>query len=475
MTFCSDCGEELQVGKKFCSGCGSKVEKIIQETNQPDESSFVNQESIFDDNKEKETFTQKSTKEQGKSLEDMVEQIMISKGYSTETRKKIKGQSGEYNEIDVLATNDQDVIAIECKNYSEDYKVGVSEVRDFCSKLADLEIDKGLVITGSNFSQDAVGWSSNNPQGVKIELWNGEKLSDVFRQHFLGREGSGTVKIYDCLEPQDEIKDYTELLLKNKNTIKITKQDLIFYPFYITEFSLREQFRTPDKQMHTSENQGTYFVDGITKKILSRFDKYGGADLGINSEQKQIVKDILEYDQYKSIEIQKIDGSENIQQLKPSMNKQDIEFSVKKDIINDNKAKVDYSIRRSKEVIEQKQFKFTPNMNLVKLQSKVVFVPKMEIVFDSHGKEYKRTILPASGSWVLDEIEYCNNRKHTLTGKKETYAVCEVCGIAKCEDHILVDNEEMCFCKDHASEELKESKKGPSLKEKFGRFSFKKK
>ena len=101
-------------------------------------------------------------------------------------------------------------------------------------------------------------------------------------------------------------------------------------------------------------------------------------------------------------------------------------------------------------------------------------MPKLEIEFDSFGRIYRRTILPASGIWLEDEIANCDNRKHIL-GKKETYAICEECGIAKCEDHILVDEKNVCFCKDHASEELRELNKGPSLKEKFGRFSFKKK
>ncbi len=272
---------------------------------------------------------------------------------------------------------------------------------------------------------------------------------------------------------QDEIKDYSELLLKNKDVIEIQKQDLIFYPFYITEFSLKEQFRTPDKQIHTSSNQGTYFVDGTTKKILSSYDNQGRADLGLNFEQTKIVDDIIEYDQYKSIGIQKNSGSENIQQMKPSMNKQDVEFSVKKDIINENKALVNYSVRARQDV-ENRQFKFTPNMNSIKVQSKVVWVPKIEIVFNSKGTEYKRVILPVSNVTILDEIAFCNNRKHIL-GKKETFAVCEICGVAKCEDHILVDEQEVCFCKDHASEDLKESKKGPSLKEKFGKISFRKK
>ncbi len=471
MTFCSDCGDKLIEGKKFCSGCGTKVEQIRPEITLDVESTTSNQESIFND--DEDLAFEKPARELGTDLEDMVEQIMKIKGYETLTRQKMRGNSGQYNEIDILAKQDDNVIAVECKNYKENKKIGISELRNFSAKLSDLEISKGLFVTTTDFSQDAIGWASNNPQMTQIDLWNGDQLEEIFKKTILRRTGSKTIKIYDCLDIQDTIENYSNLLLKNKNKIQIIKQELIFYPIYVTEFTFKEQFRTPDKQIHSPFNSGQYFVDGISKKILSSFDD-NGPSISKDAEKNQIVSDIRNNAAYKFIEVQKISGNEIITQLRPTMSNQDIEFVVKKDIIQENKTRIDYFERVSREEVVHKEFQFIPNSNAIQVQSKVIFVPKLEIEFDSFGTIYRRSILPASDITLLDEIAFCNNRKHLL-GKKVTFAVCEVCGVAKCEDHIFTDDEDLCFCKDHASAELKESQKGPSIKEKLGRFSFKKK
>lgn len=472
MKFCVECGEELVKSKKFCPGCGYKVSEIIDEVKQGTDSSSFTQETIFEDDVEKQG-TPKSSKELGDSLEDSVKQIMIARGFSTETRKKMRGLSQQFNEIDVLAKKGKDVIAIECKN--EKKIIGVEVVRDFCSKLADLNIDTGLIIAASSFSSGALGWGSTNPQNIKINFWNGEKLAEEFRKSILGRTGSGRIKIVDCLKPQDTIESYSNLLLKNKESVEITKQELNFHPVYITEFTLMEKFKTPDKVLHQVNKTGTYYVDGLTKEVLASVDDKGIVEISNDEQQRQIVNDVIDYGSHNYVEIERKEGVEKIQQIKPSNSRQDVEFSVKRKISEDSKTTIHYSIRRSREVTEPKQHLFTPNLNSIRVSSKVVYAPKLEIDFDSRGKNYKRIVFPASNVTLVDEIQYCNNGKHKILGKKETYAVCEVCGIAKCEDHILVDEKNMCFCNDHASEELKESKKGPSLKEKFGRFSFKKK
>ena len=56
-----------------------------------------------------------------------------------------------------------------------------------------------------------------------------------------------------------------------------------------------------------------------------------------------------------------------------------------------------------------------PNHNAIKLQSKVVYVPTLEIVFKSKEYKYTRRILPASGITLTDEISECKHmlRKNT--------------------------------------------------------------
>ena len=176
----------------------------------------------------------------------------------------------------------------------------------------------------------------------------------------------------------------------------------------------------------------------------------------------------MNIDPHKTAEIQKTENS-NVVVHKPSMSNHDVEFTVRKKIAEDNMDTIPYSVRKSREEEVEKEFTYVPSHNAIKLQSKVVYVPKLEIVFESKEYNYTRRILPASDITLTDEISEC---KHMLR-KKHTFAVCEECGIAKCEDDIFVDDQDLCYCKEHAPQELKESKKSGSIRGKLG-FSFRK-
>jgi hypothetical protein len=285
-------------------------------------------------------------------------------------------------------------------------------------------------------------------------------------------ENPDQVIIYNCLPPQYDIAYYSDISLKNEDKIKIIKQELFFYPFYIIDFDLNDTYTIPYENRHYYKKFGKYYVDAMTKKILSYSDSPVRVDSKITEEQSQIVSDLTKYESVEKLSIKKITESEDIKQLPQTQSQQDIELYVKKDIIKENKKSFEYL---EKKLQKRMVLKFTPNINSITItNTQLVYVPKLEIEFDSFGRFYRRVILPVSGKFLLDEIGNCNSLKHTF-GKKENYAVCEECGIAKCEDHILMDEKNMYFCKDHASEELIESKKGPSLKEKLGRFSFMKK
>ena len=65
----------------------------------------------------------------------------------------MRGKSGTLHEIDVLAKRENDVFAVECKNYGEARMVGIKEVRDFQSKLQDLsEINHAMFVTNIKFA-----------------------------------------------------------------------------------------------------------------------------------------------------------------------------------------------------------------------------------------------------------------------------------------------------------------------------------
>ena len=465
MKFCPECSGNLKGSTKFCPECGYNINIVIQKKLFVDNN--ISKESIFDEDTTEDHITEKTSKELGTNLEDMAEKILQGRGFFTETRTKLRGTSGQLNEIDIIAKKENITIAVECKNYSESRKVGIKEIRDFSAKLDDLDIKKGLFITSSDFSQDAIGWAINNPQMKQIDLWDGNKLTENFQSSVLGRHGGNLTKVHDCLNLRDSLENYSVVLLKNKNNVNIAKNDLIFHPYYIIQFTLRGQFKTPDKQIHSQFNSGQYVVDGLTRKILYCSDDNKIVFYNKETEQKQIIEDMMTIEPHRTVEIQKTTNS-NVVIHEISMNKKDVEFLVRKKIIEDNKVTTTYYVRKSREEEIKKEFTFVPNPNSIQLQSKIINVPKLEIVFDSKEYRYMRKILPASDVTLVDEISEC---KHLLR-EKHTFAVCEKCGIAKCEDDIFVDTQDMCYCKDHASQELKESQ-SKSFTKRLG-FSFRK-
>ena len=469
MKFCPECGEDLRGSTKFCPECGFNMAPMIaQEAGKKIVTSDIQGESVFDEDILQEPPPEKTTRALGTNLEDTVEKILQDRGFSTETRTKRRGTSGQLNEIDIIATRNRVIIAVECKNYAESSKVGIKEIRDFGAKMDDLDIKKGLFVTSSDFSRDAIGWAMNNPQQRQIELWNGSQLTENFQAVVLGKSGGRLTKVPDCLKPRDTIENYSQILLRNKANVRIARRDLAFHPYYIIQFTLREQFKTPDRQIHSVFNSGKYVADGLTGDVLYSSDDDDDVFHDENPETEQIVEDLMNIVPNKTVEIQRIENS-NVVVNKAIRSNHDVEFTAKTKIAEDNMDTILYSVRKSRDEEVEKEFTYVPSHNEIKLQSKVVYVPKLEIVFESKEYNYTRRILPASGITLTDEISEC---KHMLR-KKHTFAVCEECGIAKCENDIFVDGQNLCYCKDHAPQELRESKKKGSIRGKLG-FSFRK-
>ncbi len=66
---------------------------------------------------------------------------------------------------------------------------------------------------------------------------------------------------------------------------------------------------------------------------------------------------------------------------------------------------------------------------------------------------YNKIAFPATDISTKNEIPIC---KHLLR-KKDTFPVCDICGVAKCEVDITI-NDGRYFCKDQLPEEVEEQK-----------------
>lgn len=283
MRFCPECGQDLRGSTKFCPECGANLSKFSElPSEQNDVISQPKVEQIDTTDPSKQT-----AKDLGNKLEETVGRIFADKGYQISLRQKLIGRSQQRHEIDVVAKSGQVSIAIECKNYSEDRKIGIEEIRNFIEKLNDLGIHQGYFITNTDFSYDARNYAKNGTD-KQIELWDNSKLKEQIMQLTLGRGSNKVLKIENSFPLRGNFDDYSVLSLRNKQNVSIKNAVLSFHPFYIVSFVLREQFKTPDKQIHSNYNSGKYFIDAISGEVLGHIDEHGRVYHDIDDEQGRL-------------------------------------------------------------------------------------------------------------------------------------------------------------------------------------------
>jgi uncharacterized membrane protein YvbJ len=152
MKVCPDCGYKIEFGSaKFCHNCGNHLTEIStsadnlshEKTSTLTSSNTLFQhivnEKINNIAEEDENEEVSSIYDLGVNLEEVVEQILKKRGFSTKKRLKLRGRSNSLSEIDILANKKNLDIAVECKNYDSQTVVGIKEIRDFHSKLTDIQ------------------------------------------------------------------------------------------------------------------------------------------------------------------------------------------------------------------------------------------------------------------------------------------------------------------------------------------------
>ncbi|MDE1861282.1 MAG: restriction endonuclease [Thaumarchaeota archaeon] len=441
MESCTRCGGDLKQGTKTCTRCGANPEAPA---NHPD---------------------QKTPGIPETSLEESVERIFRDRGYETALHQKIKGRSGREEDLDVVARRGGALLAIDCKNYPHDRKVGPKEVGDFISKLDELGISRGLLVTSSDFSPDAARLANNNPGPRQLDLWNGAEFLEQYQRVTQGRADASLPVIEGSLQPAGTYDDYAALKLRNRERVVTRRQDLVFHPYFIVEFDLHEQLFTTGKK-HVIKNSGRYFIDGVSEEILFRQSENGNATYDIDPAEKQIVRDLMGL-QPATVKLPAVPGI-TVSKLEPAMSNRDVEFRIKTLIVSENKTAPRHGQDGSNRAGAEKDT-HCPHINSVDARSHMVYVPIMKIEFESKGRIYSRTVLPASGVVTRDEIAFCPKPDHK---KSQTVAVCDACGIAECENDILSDGRGAYYCRDHFPAGQAKADKGKSLAGKFKNLRF---
>jgi hypothetical protein len=146
----------------------------------------------------------------------------------------------------------------------------------------------------------------------------------------------------------------------------------------------------------------------------------------------------------------------------PEVTEEDAARIVKAHVAEKNRQDVRYNAKVKGE-IETRSFRVLPRLSEVSIRgTKLVYVPKWDLEYESGQASFSRRFLASSGRTLEDGLAKC--QKCTLL-KKETVAVCEVCGTPLCEKHAYQEGGWMC--EDHISDKLREETKGTGFLSKF--------
>jgi len=130
-------------------------------------------------------------------FEQLVIDLLFAMGYggSREEAARVTQKSNDGG-IDGTINEDRlglDVIYVQAKRYQESSSIGRKEIQSFVGALAGKQASKGVFITTSNFSRNAVDYAVNVPQ--KIILIHGARLADLMIEHTIGVSTSRTIAI----------------------------------------------------------------------------------------------------------------------------------------------------------------------------------------------------------------------------------------------------------------------------------------
>lgn len=112
-------------------------------------------------------------------LEDHIARLFKASGYDARHNVKMKGRSGVAHQVDVFAEYKAPLhvsrIVIECKSY--DKPIDKDIVMKLIHEVDDLGVDRGILVTTSYFTPDAV----STAEGHNIDLWDGAKLRELLK------------------------------------------------------------------------------------------------------------------------------------------------------------------------------------------------------------------------------------------------------------------------------------------------------
>lgn len=414
----------------------------------------------------------------------MTDEILRHMNYTTEMRQKLEDEKTRTkHEIDIVAKRGPRITAVECKNYRDGSVVGMEDVRNFRQKLTDLKITTGLFVTNVRYSSNV----ENYAQGNSITLWDGEELREKFFSMTIGRlPANESARLELALSPTVDYRTAIGLQLANAGSAKVSQARLVFHPYYSVHFKLKAVRYDPVKDKHVVDDEGSYVIDGLDGEIINpeegAMKKLGSIFKKAEEKEerradKMVTDDILGLRAEENLTMEQTTDF-GISRISPEVKEKAVLRAVTDRVIAKNVKEESYEVlvgRGKDRDTETRKFTIVPKAEEVAIRkSSLVYVPFWDVEFEAGQRTFSRRILASSARTIRDEIALCPEH-FSLGGlqfvKKQTQAVCEICGSAFCPDHVTLAPDGMYYCEEDLPEQYKPKepeKKGFGFKLPFG-------
>lgn len=122
-----------------------------------------------------------------KGFEELVVRLIVAMGYggSIEDAGQAIGQSGDEG-LDGIIKEDRlglDLIYLQAKRWTKETKIGRPEIQKFVGALTGKSAKKGIFITTSSFTSEAISYT---PGDIKLALIDGEQLAQLMIDYNVG-------------------------------------------------------------------------------------------------------------------------------------------------------------------------------------------------------------------------------------------------------------------------------------------------
>ncbi len=440
LKYCPNCGTVLQPqNQKFCSECGVNLQTLNGNSIIKEQASKKNQTSVVQletENEENIKPIKLNSYDLGIRLENTTASILEKMGYAIEKRKKMPTKSGAIAEIDILITRGNRRRAVECKNYDPSKSVGISDMRVFKDKLTDIGVMSGIFVTNTYFSEDA----QKLAESVGIELWDDDIHKEKFYAYAIGRIKNPSLVNDPVLPLKADFLSVSSLTLRNNQSIRLFSAVLLYQPYIVVKYRLQAKRSDPTGKVHSFSDFGTYFVDALDGDIINQEKGIVGNFVGLFKSKEEKVKS--KEDAFVSEDLESIASV-----TKPILSSSDYQVSVadtivseedatkivKAHVIDRNAKKVQYNVKVRGE-IETRSFNFVPRLKEINIRGvTLVYVPKWNLEYEAGVFSFSRRFLGSSGRSLEDDLAKCHK---CILLKKDTVAVCEICGLPLCQKQL---------------------------------------